>query len=113
MIKSSIVRFNLFSPKYVKMLTFIANKQSNMSQISKETGFHYSHIVSVMRQFEEDEIIEPAFGFETEEHGHNAKKITFTIKGLALKLLIMKAYSALNDKREAEKIIKLLGNRTC
>ncbi len=111
MIKSSIVRFNLFSPKYVKMLTFIANKQSNMLQISKETGFHYSHIVSVMRQFEEDQLIEPTFGFETEAHGHNAKAITFTKKGQALKILILKAQLVISDDREAEKIIKLLGNQ--
>jgi len=108
MIKSSIVRFNLFTPKYLSMMAYINNRKPNMQQISKETQYHYSHIITVMRQFQDDGIIEPAFGVQTDTL---AKEITFTKKGKALYLTLFKIKDILNDEKEAEQIIKLLGGK--
>ena len=61
------------------MLNVIKNKRPNMRRISKETGFAYPLVREVMKQFEDEKLIEPVFNrVDFEGRDYN---ITLTGKG--------------------------------
>lgn len=58
-----------------------------MLKLGKEVDFHYAHVRTVLKQFQDENIIKPIFDTENAEHGYdpgNPYKVELTLKGRLL-----------------------------
>lgn len=68
------------------MLQFIIEREPSMRDISKKTGIHYLQVITVLKQFEKEELIYPTFNNEAETKDDRGSPyiIKLTLKGRLL-----------------------------
>lgn len=104
-----ILRF-IVNERYIKMINFINNKKPSLMQISKYTKFHYPHVLTVIKQFESENIIKPVFnGFgkvKAKSKG-GAYIIELTEKGQVYNSLLQMIYmNYMNIKINNKEVLK-------
>lgn len=102
----------IINPKYVALFKYIDEKTSpEMRGISKHTKIHYIHLLTIMKQFQNEGLIKPIFDVEEAQHKKkpgNPYVIELTLKGHATKTLLNLFYD-LDKGLGVAKIFKLLG----
>ena len=69
------------------MFDVINRKKPSMAKLGKEVDFHYAHVRTVLRQFQQEKLIKPIFDVEQAEHSYdpgNPYKVELTLKGRLL-----------------------------
>lgn len=101
----------IINEKFIKLFTYISTgRNPSMRQISRHTNFHYMHILTLMKQFQEEDLINPIFDQEDADfvkNPGNPYKILLTNKGQALSKLLSLFYQ-LHKNLNHESIFKLL-----
>lgn len=71
-----------------------------MAKLGKEVDFHYAHVRTVLRQFQQENLIKPIFDVEDAEHQYdpgNPYKVELTLKGRLLNE-ILKMFKMIHDE---------------
>lgn len=92
------------NPKHVKLLEIISRRRLNMLTLSKATGFHYPYLISLLKRFQSDGIIEDIFSDIFD--GDREKFAVLTQKGKAMLFLLTMQESLAEGKIKPEKILK-------
>lgn len=95
---------------YVKMYSFINNREPSMNDIAKEIPMNYPHVITVLKQFQEEGVIEPIFYNEEAEHKSKPGSpyiVKFTMKGKVQNQLLQ-LLNKVHHNIDIPKIAKLL-----
>lgn len=69
------------------MFEVINNRKPSMLKLGKLTGFHYSQVRTVLKQFQDESLIKPIFNNQEANHTYdpgNPYKVELTLKGRLL-----------------------------
>lgn len=108
-----IFRFIIPNPKYITLLNCINNKSPNMLKLGKEADFHYAHIRTVLRQFQQEEIIKPIFDTEEANKQYNPGDpyiVELTEKGKLLNK-VLQAFLMIQKEINLNEVNKFLGGK--
>jgi len=99
--------------RYIKFFHFVDSRKPSISDIAKHTRFNYHHVITVLKQFQKEGLIEPIFDNDEADHKSNPGNpyiVKLTLKGKAnCDLLTM--LQQLHDGINPEKIINKIGDK--
>lgn len=84
-----------------------------MLKLGKEVDFHYAHVRTVLKQFQDENIIKPIFDTEEATRGYdpgNPYKVELTTKGKLLNK-VLQMFLMINEGTQTKQLIKILGVR--
>ena len=81
-----------------------------MLKLGKEIDFHYAHVRTVLREFQDENIIKPIFNTEKAKHEYdpgNPYKVELTTKGKLLNK-VLQMFLMIKEDAQTKQLIKIL-----